>query len=80
MHYWADFQAMHGFRCYDSIHVCKLITLKSNANSPNAKCQRVLVLALWLVWFNKTAILHAILLVIKSAPSQEEEDLCKLSS
>jgi len=32
VHYWADLQSAHGFRCYD-----------------NAKCQRVLVLALCLV-------------------------------
>ena len=34
VHYWADLQSMHGFRCYDNT---------------NAKCQRVLVLALCLV-------------------------------
>jgi len=36
MHYRADLQSVHGFRCYDNI-------------APNAKCQRVLVLALCLV-------------------------------
>jgi len=38
MHYCADLQSLHGFRCYDNI-------------APNAKCQRVrvLVLALCLV-------------------------------
>ena len=36
VHYWADVQSVHGFRCYDNI-------------APNAKCQRVLVLALCLV-------------------------------
>ena len=30
---WADLQSVHGFRCYDNV-------------TPNAKCQRVLVLAL----------------------------------
>jgi len=35
VHYWADLQSVHGFRCYDNI-------------APNAKCQRVLVLALCL--------------------------------
>ena len=26
MHYWAsDLQSVHGFRCYDNTHVCKLI-------------------------------------------------------
>jgi len=24
---WADLQSVHGFRCYDNIHVCKLIAL-----------------------------------------------------
>jgi len=36
VHYWANLQSVHGFRCYDNI-------------PPNAKCQRVLVLALCLV-------------------------------
>jgi len=36
VHYWADLQSVHGFRCYDNI-------------VPNAKCQPVLVLALCLV-------------------------------
>jgi len=36
--YWADLQSVHGFRCYDNI-------------ASNAKCQRVLVLALCLVSF-----------------------------
>ena len=36
MHYWADLQSVHGFRCCDNI-------------APNAKCQRVLVLAVFLV-------------------------------
>jgi len=34
--YWADLQSVYGFRCYDNI-------------APNAKCQRVLVLALCVV-------------------------------
>ena len=38
MHYWADLQSVHGFRCY-------------NNTSPNAKCQRVLVLARCLCQF-----------------------------
>ena len=38
MHYWADLQAVHKFHCYVNI-------------VPNAKCQRVLVLAPWLVRF-----------------------------
>jgi len=36
VHYWADLQSVHGFRCYDNI-------------APNAKCQRVFVLALSLI-------------------------------
>ena len=36
MHYWTDFQSVHGFRYCDNIAL-------------NAKCQRVLVLALCLV-------------------------------
>ena len=38
VHYWADLQSVHGFRCYDNI-------------VPNTKCQQVLVLALCLVHF-----------------------------
>jgi len=38
MHYLADLQSVHGFRCYDNI-------------ASNAKCQRVLVLAVCLVRF-----------------------------
>ena len=36
VHCWTDLQSVHGFRCYDNI-------------APNAKCQRVIVLALCLV-------------------------------
>jgi len=36
VHCWANLQSVHGFRCYDN-------------TAPNAKCQRVLVLALCLV-------------------------------
>ena len=36
VHYWVDLQSVHRFHCYDNI-------------APNAKCQRVLVLALCLV-------------------------------
>jgi len=39
VHYWAHLQSVHGFRCNDNI-------------APNAKCQRVLVLALCLVGDN----------------------------
>ena len=48
MHYWADLQSVHRFRCCDNI-------------VPNAKCQRVLVLALCLVevadWTSRREIL-----------------------
>jgi len=27
VHCWADLQWEHGFRCYDNIHVCKLVAL-----------------------------------------------------
>jgi len=37
VHYWADVQSVHEFSCHDNI-------------APNAKCQRVLVLALCLVF------------------------------
>jgi len=39
VHYWADLQSVYGFRCYDSIV----------PNATNAKCQRVLALAVCLV-------------------------------
>jgi len=39
VHYWVDLQSVHGFRCYDNI-------------VPNAECQRVLVLAVCLVFHN----------------------------
>ena len=38
MHYWADLQSVHGFRCYDNIHVCKLVALcTANAYSAERK-------------------------------------------
>jgi len=40
VHFWADLQLVHGFRCYDN-------------KAPNTKCQRVLVLALCLVVSSK---------------------------
>jgi len=50
VHYWSDLQSVRGFLCYDNTYVCKLIALyTANAYSPNAKCQPVPVLALWLV-------------------------------
>jgi len=53
VHYWADLQSVHGFRCYDNIHENTYVSLYPYALqmrvAPIAKCQRVLVLALWLV-------------------------------
>ena len=43
MHYWVDLQWVHGFRCYDN-------------TAPNAKCQRVLLLALCLVQIHLVGI------------------------
>ena len=37
VHYWADLQSVHGFRCYDNI-------------APSEKCQRVLMYSLY-AWF-----------------------------
>jgi len=36
VHYWADFQSVRGFRCYDNIDVCKAITLYT-ANAYSAE-------------------------------------------
>jgi len=50
VHYWADLQSVHGFRCYSNIAL-------------NAKCQRVLVLVLCLVGFlrcTKTVVLESV--------------------
>jgi len=55
--YWADLQLVHGFCCYNNIHVCKqesnihlqCITQQMHI-APNVKCQRVLGLSLWLVY------------------------------
>jgi len=49
VHCWADLQSMHGFRCYDII-------------APNAKCKRLLVLALCLVIL--LAIMHPVVDVV----------------
>jgi len=49
--YWADSQSVHEFRCYDNI-------------APNAKCQRVLVLAECLV--SLVVSFHCFLLFISS--------------
>jgi len=36
VHYWADLQSVHGFRCYDNIHVHNLIALYT-ANAYSAE-------------------------------------------
>jgi len=54
-HHWADFQLMHGFGCYDN-------------TAPNAKCQRVLVLALCLVNARRSyasAVLGVVILSVR---------------
>ena len=34
---WADLQSVLGSRCYDNIHVCKLIALYNTANAYSAE-------------------------------------------
>jgi len=47
VHYWADLQSVHGFRCYDNTHVYKLIALyTANAYIAERESQRVLVITL----------------------------------
>jgi len=50
VHCWADLQSVHGFRCYDNTHLCKLIALYTANAYSFSKCQRVLVYSLcgWL--------------------------------
>jgi len=38
VHYSADLQLVHGFRCCDNIHVCKLIALYT-VNAYSAECE-----------------------------------------
>ena len=38
VHYWADLHSVHRFRCYDNIHVCKLIALYT-ANAYSAESE-----------------------------------------
>jgi len=38
VHYWVDLQSVHGFRCYDNIHVCKFIALYT-ANVYSSECE-----------------------------------------
>ena len=37
LYYWADLQSVHGFRCYDNTHVCKLIALQNTENAYSAE-------------------------------------------
>jgi len=46
VHYWADLQSMHEFRCYNNIQVFKLIALYTANAYSTAKCQAVLALCL----------------------------------
>ena len=56
--YWADLQSVHGFRCYDNV-------------APNAKCQRVLVLALCPVYFAVTkSIVFGYVFLVKVSRSR----------
>jgi len=50
--YWADLQSVHGFHCYDNIHVCKLIALlsaKMYAYNVEREMSASACIALWLV-------------------------------
>jgi len=69
VHYWADLHSLHGtygFRCYDNI-------------APNAKCQRVLVLAPCLVHsvnrqiISCNSIILIILIMITRPPPRQTE-------
>jgi len=51
VNYWAGLQSVHGFRCYDNTHVCKLIALYT-ANAYIAEREMsasACILALWVV-------------------------------
>ena len=50
MHYWVDLQSVHGFCCYDNIALRGFAIGAHDNIAANAKCQRVLVLALCLVY------------------------------
>jgi len=51
VHYWADLQSVQGFRCYDNIHVCKVITLYA-AKAYSAEREMYSLYG----WFNLTVI------------------------
>ena len=64
VHYWVDLQSVNRFSCYDNI-------------VPNAKCQRVLVLAQCLVNYSKGIRLVKILCQLSpdySRPTQYDLD------
>jgi len=52
VHYWVDLQSVQGFRCYDNIMQSVRGFHCNDSTAANAKCQRVLVLALCLVFRN----------------------------
>jgi len=54
VHYWADLQSVHRFRCYDNVAL-------------NTKCQRVLVLAVCLVMFLFVMYCDMILFYLRSS-------------
>ena len=67
VHYWADLQSVHKFRCYDNI-------------MPKAKCQRVLVLALWLVAVGGVGGRHALATAkIVCTESIDRSTMCPVS-
>jgi len=78
MHSSADLQSVHGFSCYDNIHACKLklqpYTLQMRI-APNAKCQRVLVLAFWLVCNCSTYLAYADKSPVQQAPGKLRKSL-----
>jgi len=61
VHYRADLQSMHGFRCYDNI-------------APNAKYQQVLVLAICLVSYNCVAIKYFRVMIDGSLTCSDHSD------
>jgi len=61
--YWADLQLVHGFCCYDNM-VQSVPRFHCYDNiAPNAKCQRVLVLALCLC---QCVLLYAVCIFIRT--------------
>ena len=57
VHYWTDLQSVHGFRCYNNI-------------APNAKCWRVLVLALCLVSVSDQVLVNGVLMMLMCTHTQ----------